>query len=61
MSTTTIDWKKVREELRAKRTELFDRFVKNPGKISLATEIKMLDDEMLNCSEHLQREKHIEE
>jgi hypothetical protein len=61
MSTMTVDWKKVRQELRAKRTELFDRFVKNPGKISLANEIKMLDDELLNCSEHLHRERYIEE
>jgi len=56
-----VDWNKVRQELRARRTELFDRFLKNPGKISLAAEIKMLDDELLNCSEHLQREKQAEE
>jgi hypothetical protein len=61
MPTTTVDWKKVRQELRARRTELFDRFVKNPGKISLAIEIKMLDDEMLDCAEHLQCEQDIQE
>jgi len=61
MLDTGVDWKKVRQELRAKRTELFDRFVKNPGKISLATEIKLLDDELLGCAEHLQRERQAEE
>jgi hypothetical protein len=57
MLATGVDWNKVRQELRAKRSELFDRFVKNPGKISLAVEIKTLDDELLNCAEHLQRQK----
>jgi len=61
MPTTTVDWKKVRQELRARRIELFDRFVKNPGNISLAIEIKMLDDEMLDCTEHLQCEQPSED
>jgi len=61
MSTTTVDWKKVRQELRTKRTEVFDRFVKDPSKIRLAIEVKLLDDELLECAEHLQRERQAEE
>jgi hypothetical protein len=58
MGTTSIDWKGVRKELAGKRTELFERFEKHPGEIHLATEIKLLDDEMLECNEHMQRERN---
>lgn len=61
MLTASVDWKKVRQELRARRAELFDRFAKNPGNISLAIEIKMLDDELSECAEHVQREQPIQE
>ena len=54
-SGTSVDWKKVREELKARRTELFHLFEKNPGDIQLAIQIKLLDDEMWDCAEHLQR------
>jgi hypothetical protein len=57
MSTTTVDWKQVRQELKTRRSELFERFLKNPGKISLAIEIKLLDDEILTCAEHEERER----
>jgi hypothetical protein len=55
--TTSVDWQKVRQELEVRRTQLIDRFVKNPGEVCLAIEIKMLDDAMLECAEHLQRER----
>lgn len=41
-----IDEKKKREALRAKRDRLFDKFVKSPADITLATEIKEIDDEI---------------
>lgn len=53
METNPIDWKRIRKELAGRRTKLFDRFLKNPQDIHLAIEIKQLDDEMLDCSEHL--------
>ena len=52
MGTNSIDWSSIRKELATKRTELFDRFTKNPQDIRLAIEIKLLDDQMLECSEH---------
>jgi hypothetical protein len=57
MLAESIDWREVRRELRARRTELLDRFVKNPGEVRLSIEIKMLDDAMLRCTEHLQGER----
>jgi len=58
---TSVDWKKVREQLKAKRNELFHRFERSPGDIRLAIEIKILDDEMWDCSEHLQGERDHQE
>jgi len=56
-SAKSVDWEKVRQELKTLRNERFERFVKNPGEIRLAIEIRMLDDEMWECSEHLKRER----
>jgi hypothetical protein len=33
-----------------------DRFVKNPGEVGLAIEIKKLDNGMLRCADHLRHE-----
>jgi hypothetical protein len=61
MQATSVDWKKVRQELRARRTEVYDRFMKHPEQIRLAIEIKLLDDEILDCAEHEQHEHHAKE
>ena len=52
MGSNEVDWQSVRKELAERRTELFDRFEKNPKDTHLAIEIKHLDDQMLDCSEH---------
>jgi len=52
MFANSIDWNKVRQELRARRTKVYDRFMKNPEEIRLAIEIKLLDDEILHCADH---------
>jgi hypothetical protein len=57
MVSTSVDWQKVRLELARKRRELFDRFVKNPADISLAREIRLLDDQMVRYSEHVEHER----
>jgi len=56
-----VDWEKVRQELKAIRTEKFERFLRHPADIRLAIEIKSLDDEMWDCSEHLMREQKSKE
>ncbi len=43
---TTIEEKKKREDLKAKRDLLFERYVKRPMDAHLALEIKVLDDEL---------------
>ena len=46
MPETTIDEKKKRGDLKAKRDLLFERYVKRPMDTHLALEIKVLDDQL---------------
>jgi len=41
-----IDEKKRRETLKVKRDRLFEKFLKDPGDIKLAIEIKEIDDQV---------------
>jgi len=43
---TTIEEKKKREDLKAKRDLLFERYVRRPMDTHLALEIKVLDDQL---------------
>ena len=40
---------------------MYDRFLNHPEEISLAIEIKLLDDEILDCADHEQYEKQAKE
>ena len=53
MGNASIDWNSVRKELAEKRAELFNRFVRHPENIRLAVEIKHLDDQLVECHEHM--------
>ena len=46
MPETTIEEKKKREDLKARRDLLFERYVKRPMDTHLALEIKLLDDQL---------------
>lgn len=46
MTETTIEEKKKREDLKAKRDLLFARYVNRPMDTHLALEIKVLDDQL---------------
>ncbi len=46
MLETAIEEKKKREDLKAKRDLLFERYVKRPMDTHLALEIKVLDDQL---------------
>jgi hypothetical protein len=52
-TTNSINWKNVREELARARTTLFERFVTDPANTRLAPAIKQLDDQILECADHL--------
>jgi len=51
MQETPIDSTRKREELKAKRNLLFRRFLQNPLETHLALEIKIIDDQVAECSE----------
>lgn len=57
MLATSIDWKSKREKLKAKRDVLFKNYLKNPQDSRLALEIKNLDDEIAECTEHMDLNK----
>src|SRR5206468_11863854 len=55
-------WKKKRDDLKTKRNSLFSVYTRDPQNISLAREIKALDDEIADCTQHVERsEEHTSE
>jgi hypothetical protein len=46
------------QELRAKREPLFERFVNNPSEIHLAVEIKVIDDQIAECTHHIRLKRN---
>jgi len=54
-------WKKKRDNLKTKRNSLFETYTKDPQNFSLAREIKALDDEIANCTQHVEQERRAEQ
>jgi hypothetical protein len=54
-------WKKKRDDLKAKRNSLFAAYTKDPQNIHLAREIKALDDEVADCTQHVEQERRAEQ
>jgi hypothetical protein len=55
ISTQTIQERK--RELKARRKPLFDRYEKNPNETSLVLEIKIVDDEIAECNQEIDRQR----
>ncbi len=55
MLETTTDEKKKREELKAKRNLLFERYLKHPMDTHLALEIKVIDDQIAEQTKRMER------
>ncbi len=55
MPVKEIDEKGKRDALKVKRDLLFNRLLKNPVDTSLAVEIKLIDDQIADCVQLLQR------
>ena len=47
---TTDVWKKKRDDLKTKRNSLFKKYSKHPYALHLALEIKIIDDEIAECT-----------
>jgi hypothetical protein len=51
MQETPIDAMRKRDELKAERDLLFQRFLQNPLETHLALKIKTIDDQVAKCTE----------
>jgi hypothetical protein len=49
-------WKRKREDLKKRREPLFKRYEKSPNDLRLALEIKMIDDQITECTHLMERE-----
>jgi len=49
-----------REELKAQRNLLFERFLRNPLDTGLALKIKIIDDQVAACAEQMEHERKAE-
>jgi hypothetical protein len=54
-------WKKKRDDLKSKRNSLFETYTKDPQNIHLAREIKSIDDEIADCTQHVEQERRAEQ
>jgi hypothetical protein len=61
MGATAGVWKKKRDDLKAKRNSLFEIYTRDPQNIHLAREIKALDDEIADFTQHVEQERRAEQ
>ena len=57
MSETRISARRKREELKAKKNLLFQRFLESPRDTHLALKIKIFDDQLAQCAEQMERQR----
>jgi hypothetical protein len=57
MSEGSVDRRIELEELRARRNLLFKQFVENPSDIRMSLEIKKIDDQIAEFTEHMEPRK----
>jgi len=53
MQTTAEDKVKIRKQLKVKRNQLLEEYSKNPMNTRLAVEIRLIDDQIAEITEHL--------
>jgi hypothetical protein len=54
-------WKRKRDDLKTKRNSLFEAYKKHPHEYHLAREIKEIDDEIAECTQHVEQERRAEQ
>jgi hypothetical protein len=57
MQTPAIDKKKIRDQLKIKRNLLLEKYSKNPLNTYLAIEIRLIDDQIAELTEHLVQQR----
>ena len=61
MSAVASVWKKKRDGLKARRDSLFATYEKDPQNFHLAREIKEIDDDIAECTQHVEQERRAEQ
>jgi hypothetical protein len=61
MAAVASVWKKKRDALKAKRDALFETYENDPQNFHLAREIKEIDDEIADCTQHVEQERRAEQ
>jgi hypothetical protein len=61
MVATASVWKKKRDDLKSKRNSLFETYTRDPQNFHLAREIKSIDDEIADCTQHVEQERRAEQ
>ena len=61
MVATAGVWKKKRDDLKSKRNTLFETYSKDPQNFLLAREIKAIDDEIAEYTQHVEQERRAEQ
>ena len=61
MVATAGVWKKKCDILKARRNSLFATYSKDPQNFHLAREIKAIDDEIADCTQHVEQERRAEQ
>jgi hypothetical protein len=54
-------WKKKCNDLKNKRNSLFAAYSRDPENFHLAREIKAIDDEIAECTQHVEQERRAEQ
>ena len=57
MQKPTIGEKRIRDELKTKRNLLLQEYSKNPTNTCLAIEIRLIDDQIAELTEHLVQQR----
>jgi hypothetical protein len=61
MAAVASIWKKKRDDLKKKRNALFETYSKDPQNFHLAREIKAIDDDIAECTQHVEQERRVEQ
>jgi DNA-binding transcriptional regulator GbsR (MarR family) len=61
MTALASSWKRKRDDLKKRRDSLFEIYSRDPQNFHLAREIKDIDDDIAECTQHVEQERRAEQ
>jgi hypothetical protein len=61
MAALASSWKRKRDDLKKRRDSLFEIYSRDPQNFHLAREIKDIDDDIAECTQHVEQERRAEQ